>query len=522
MIFRSLTIVILPAFIVPMMAIAQANDQFIVNQFIGVDDPPTIPGNVIATPQSQSAIAVTWSAATDDIAVSGYEVYRDAMFLATVTAPTTSYGDTGLAASTTYSYEVRAFDSSNFYSGFSTSSATTTFQAVATTTPTTTPQSSGGSAPAISVLSFQIGATPSNDSIALAVDGSESIRVTISWSDTRGAILGTLSVPTLSTSHETAITGLRSGTTYRVTVTVTDEGGRAATRTITVTTTKGTDTTGPTNPSNFTATALPLGIRLSWNNPTDQDFENVRIMRQTGTIPVDPYDGTPIYEGSLTGYFDSDVMNGAVYGYTIFAKDESGNYSSGVVALIRAWSDETVGDVTIDLEGPEGTLTDDMTIAQREVIHAIQNGSFTITNDDPFLVSVPADHFPKVLKTILVTLTHPTETDKRFTFLLRANAEKTAYEARIDSLANIGRYGATIAFLDVSAQVVSKNDFAIEVTEGVEGSHPIASRPEVTTYAPIIFLGLLTLIALIAVRRMWLLGSRVRQEEPQEGRENET
>ncbi len=509
------------ALIVPVMTpattLAQANDQFIVNQFIGVDDPPTIPGNVVATPVSQSAITVTWSAATDDILVSGYEVYRDAMFLATVTAPTTSYGDTGLTASTTYSYEVRAFDSSSFYSGFSTSSATTTL-AIATTTPTTTPQTGGGSGPAENILSFQIGATPDTNSIALTVNGSEPIRVTISWSDTRGAILGTLSVPTLRTSHETAITGLQSGATYRVTVTVTDEDGRTASRTITITTLTGTDTEGPTNPSNFTATALPLGIRLSWDNPTDSDFENVRIMRQTGTIPVDPYDGTPIYEGSLEGYFDSDVENGVVYGYTIFAKDESGNYSSGMVALARAWSDDTAGDATIDLEGPEGTLTDGMTIAQRELIQSIEDGLFTITNDDPFLVSVPADYFPKVLKTILVTLSHPDGTNKQFTFLLRANQDKTAYEARIDSLKNVGRYSATIALLDVSAQVVSKNDFAIDVIQGEERSHPIPQNPALIAWARTIFLGLLALIVLIAVRRMWLLGARARTEEEQQER----
>jgi chitodextrinase len=97
------------------------------------------------TPVTANQIDIVWGAVTDNVSVGGYEVYRDSLFIATTTLIT--YSDTGLNASTTYSYTLRAFDVSKNYSAVSGALATTTLPApvVATTTPTTTvtTQSSG-------------------------------------------------------------------------------------------------------------------------------------------------------------------------------------------------------------------------------------------------------------------------------------------------------------------------------------------------------------------------------------------
>ncbi len=507
---RSLSAFIMTVLLLPVMTLAQTNDQFIVNQFIGTDDAPTIPGNVTATPQSTSAISIAWDASIDDTGLAGYEIYRDLALLATVTAPTTHYTDTGLSASTSYAYQVRAFDTGYQFSAFSTSTATSTY-ALATTTPTpVVPQTGGGAGQLESVLSFTIGATPGVDAIALDIDASRPVRATIAWAGMGGTMLGTPAIPNLALAHQTTIPGLQSGATYRITVTVTDEAGEKVSRTIVVGTLRGTDTVGPANPSNFDAIPTPLGIRLTWDNPTDRDFESVRIMRLNGSIPLDPYDGTPIYEGPLEGYFDSDVGEGGIYGYTIFAKDESGNFSSGVVTIARAWSDDTVGDVTLQLEGPEAVLTDGMTITQADTITEIEDGTFIITNDDPFLIQVPADRFPRVLKTILVSLAHPDGTSKRFTFLLRANKDRTAYEARIDPLTELGRYAATIAFLDADARVVTKDDFTIEVTEGGYTENARQHDERTVAWGTGLLALIVSLIIALTIRRMWLLGARAR------------
>jgi chitodextrinase len=75
---------------------------------------PTAPSQLSAQAVSSQQINLTWTASTDNIGVSAYDVYRaqgtgTAQKVATVT--TTTFGDTGLAANTQYSYYVKARDS---------------------------------------------------------------------------------------------------------------------------------------------------------------------------------------------------------------------------------------------------------------------------------------------------------------------------------------------------------------------------------------------------------------------------
>jgi pectate lyase len=70
--------------------------------------PPTPPDNLAALPVSSTRIDLSWSAANDDVGVSGYRIYRDGQAVATTTA--LSYADTGLAPATTYAYALSAYD----------------------------------------------------------------------------------------------------------------------------------------------------------------------------------------------------------------------------------------------------------------------------------------------------------------------------------------------------------------------------------------------------------------------------
>ena len=64
--------------------------------------------NLTATATSSSQVNLTWTASTDNVGVTGYRVFRNGMQKATTSA--TSYIDTGLTASTTYTYAVSAYD----------------------------------------------------------------------------------------------------------------------------------------------------------------------------------------------------------------------------------------------------------------------------------------------------------------------------------------------------------------------------------------------------------------------------
>ena len=86
---------------------------------------PSIPSNLQATALSKSQINLTWSASTDNVGVSGYEVFRGTTSLGTVTAA--SYSDaTGLSSSTEYTYTVKAYDGANNFSGPSSLATATT------------------------------------------------------------------------------------------------------------------------------------------------------------------------------------------------------------------------------------------------------------------------------------------------------------------------------------------------------------------------------------------------------------
>ncbi|MEO7261960.1 MAG: LamG-like jellyroll fold domain-containing protein [Jatrophihabitantaceae bacterium] len=69
---------------------------------------PGAPGTPSASDVTASAATLSWTAATDDRGVSGYQVLRDGVVVGTPAG--LSFTDTGLGAGTTYSYTVRAVD----------------------------------------------------------------------------------------------------------------------------------------------------------------------------------------------------------------------------------------------------------------------------------------------------------------------------------------------------------------------------------------------------------------------------
>ena len=85
---------------------------------------PTIPTNLTATAISISAINLTWTASTDDTAVTGYKIYRNGTQIGT--SATNSYSDTELSKSTSYAYIVSAYDANGNNSSQSSSASATT------------------------------------------------------------------------------------------------------------------------------------------------------------------------------------------------------------------------------------------------------------------------------------------------------------------------------------------------------------------------------------------------------------
>ncbi len=98
-----------PAFATQICGGPQAEDRFGDTGGGGEDTvAPSIPANLAASNTTETSTVLSWNASTDNVGVTGYDVYRDGVVLGTTT--TTSFDVSQLTANTTYSFNVTAKD----------------------------------------------------------------------------------------------------------------------------------------------------------------------------------------------------------------------------------------------------------------------------------------------------------------------------------------------------------------------------------------------------------------------------
>jgi chitodextrinase len=129
--------------------------------------PPSAPSALAAGTKTASSIALSWGASTDNIAVTGYQVFRGTTKVGTTTASVRTYSDTGLTAGTAYVYTVKATDAagnlsaaSNALSVTTTAAADTIPPSVSITAPTNgTSVTIGAAVPISTAASDNVGVT---------------------------------------------------------------------------------------------------------------------------------------------------------------------------------------------------------------------------------------------------------------------------------------------------------------------------------------------------------------------------
>lgn len=465
-----------------------ATDDFTVNQFIDTDQsPPTTPTALTATPVSDTRIDLSWGASTDDYLLRGYQVFRDAVQIATTTL--TSYSDTGLTASTTYGYYVRAVDYT-----FNLSSSSNLVYAT-TTGIESSPDLSSSAGVLIKLQSINV--VTSKTTAQLDWTTNLPAIYELRWGETHSYEIGAVINSVYQKEHTTQITGLSPNTTYVYELIGYDrQGVRRVLSIDEFTTAAEPDTTPPPNVSLFTAKAVGNDVALSWRNPTD-DLAYVRIIRNPLTFPADPNNGYIVYEGKGQEVMDQRVLiNYPVQYYTAFAYDAAGNRSSGAVAVARIQdgfsgtiefdqnrstrddlkvSDE---DLSTTEDGVMRLSISDITILQaNEIIEAV-DGTFLVDTKVPFTIHAPYQLFPRHLKSITVALTDPVDASRTETFLLRINREKTAYEAVVGALDFYGTIPMRLTVYDyqtnqtavAEGSIISKRvEPAVTVVQSVQG-----------------------------------------------------
>jgi chitodextrinase len=105
---------------------AQTTQNFTVTVSGGGGDTqaPSTPGTPTASNITSSGCTLAWTASTDNVGVTGYQVLRNGTSIMTVSGTTANV--TGLSASTTYSFTIRAYDAAGNYSAASGARSVTT------------------------------------------------------------------------------------------------------------------------------------------------------------------------------------------------------------------------------------------------------------------------------------------------------------------------------------------------------------------------------------------------------------
>jgi fibronectin type 3 domain-containing protein len=321
---------------------------------------PSIPQNLAGTSSSATQINLSWSASTDNVAVTGYQVWRcqgvNCSNFAQISAPTgTTYSDAGLAGSTSYSYEVLAGDAAGNLSGFS---------SVATLVTATTQQAQDNTAPS----------SPAN----LAAAAVSSSQINLTWTasfDNVGVTgyqvsrclgFGCRFFTQVGTAATTAYsdTGLAANTLYSYRVRAIDGAGNLSnsSNTANAKTLAASDTTPPTAPTNLSAT--PVGsaqVNLSWTASTDNvGVTGYQVWRcQNAGCTNFAQIGSP----AGNSYSDTGLTPSTAYSYEVRATDAAGNLSSfsSVASAVTQTTVTppagTIGFVQVKSATPQGNQT---------------------------------------------------------------------------------------------------------------------------------------------------------------------
>jgi chitodextrinase len=228
---------------------------------------PSVPTGLAASSKTSSSISLSWSASTAGSggSVAGYDIYRNGAKVGTSTS--TSYTDSGLNASTSYSYTVDAYDSAGDTSAQTSAlTASTTAASCTSCSPPSTPASLV--AEQESASSVKVSWTASTAGSGGSVAGYDVYR--------NGTKVGT------STSTSYTDTGLSASTSYAYTVAAYDSAGDTSAQSSSVA--ASTTATGVTGYEAESASNTLGGTAATASCTTCSGGEKVGYLGEGGTL----------------------------------------------------------------------------------------------------------------------------------------------------------------------------------------------------------------------------------------------
>ena len=222
---------------------------------------PTAPGNLQVASATQTGISVTWTAATDNVAVTGYTLYLNGSKVGTTSQ--TSYSYSGLSCGTTYTLAVAANDAAGNAS--SQASALSPTSACPDTTPPASPTNLHVTSAAQTGIS--VAWTAATDNV-----GVTGYNVYLN-----GAKIGT----TAQTSYSYA--ALSCGTSYTLSVAAYDAAGNVSSAASATTATYACTSTGPCGSAALASGATVQHVVWIWME--NKNYSDV--IRNTSSAPYE-------------------------------------------------------------------------------------------------------------------------------------------------------------------------------------------------------------------------------------------
>ncbi|MFB8575946.1 fibronectin type III domain-containing protein [Enterococcus hirae] len=273
---------------------------------------PTNPKNLKVNDVSSDSVSLSWEAATDNVGVMGYLVYRDNQLIQTVTGADLAYTDNGLTEDTTYTYEVRAVDQAGNVS-------------VASNAVTARTKLASSSPPAVP-LNLKV-TSVTTDSVSLSWESAtDSIDVIgyIIYRDNQ-LIQGVIGAEEVAYKD----IGLMEDTMYTYQVRAVDQAGNISEMSNTV-----TARTKPTE--EILPPAAPLNLRIDDVTTNSVSLSWEAAIDDVGVTGYHVYRDDQLIQtlsGTELSYIDTGLMEATTYTYKIRAVDQAGNLSEASSAV---------------------------------------------------------------------------------------------------------------------------------------------------------------------------------------------
>ncbi len=275
---------------------------------------PTEPTGLVSSAVDCTSFTLTWTAATDNVGVIGYDIYNGVTKIGSTNEIV--YYVIGLDPNSNNSFTIKARDASGNVSGASNALP------VATLADTQAP-------------------TPPTGLVAVA----DCTTVTLSWTASTDDIgvtgydiyNGDIKVDSFVTSTTYVVTGLSLNNTYRFTVKARDAAGNISDVCTALSVTTLADTQAPTAPKDLTASSISCtALTIKWTASTDN----------LGVVGYDIYNGSTLIQPnpylnstSMCPFYVIGLNPNTTYSFTVRAKDAAGNVSVSAPLLVTTPKD---------------------------------------------------------------------------------------------------------------------------------------------------------------------------------------